>query len=43
MLFYFLMKKEHKEKGANISWPNLAGAMLFFSITMATSVENSQA
>lgn len=43
VLFYFLMQRQHKEKGTNISWPNLAGAMLFFSITTATSVENSQA
>lgn len=35
--------REHKEKGANISWFNLAGAMLFFSITTGTSVGNSQA
>jgi len=43
VLFYFLMKREHKEKGANISCPDLPGAMLFFSITTATSVGNSQA
>lgn len=43
VLFYFLMKREHKEKGASLSWPNLAGAKFFLSISTATSVENSQA